>query len=556
MKQETKNCQNCKQDFVIEPEDFNFYEKIKVPPPNVCPDCRFKMRALFRNETTLYSGRKCALCDKAIISMYNPKSPYTIYCYECFYSERWDPSDYAMDYDENRPFLLQLKELFLKVPKITTYISLGAGPNINSEYTNMVGGCKNCYLVFNTSPAENVSYSRGLRNVKDSSDLYFGQSDERCYECINVQESYGTIWGKNLVGCVDSAFLLNCRNLVSCFGCVNLNNKSYHFLNKQLKPEEYKKKAGTILGSYEKMEEFKKEFDKFSLDFPRRENNNIQTVNSDGDYLFECKNVKNSFEVYAGEDSQQIYSAKGITDSLGVIGYGTKSERLLECVATGLSSNVIGTYGAENSQDILYGFYVSSCKDCIGCDALRHKQYSILNKQYTKEEYKKLKEKIINELINQNLYGLMPPPDIAPFAYNETIAQDNFPMTKEEVLAMGFRWQDDIQKTENRETIKPENLPDHIKDVENSIINETLKCADCNRNYKIIEIELSFYRRMNLPISRKCFFCRHKDRIMRRGPYKFWNRECMKCRKSITTNYAPDRPEIVYCEKCYQAEVY
>jgi len=29
---ETKNCQNCKNDFTIEPDDFSFYEKIKVPP--------------------------------------------------------------------------------------------------------------------------------------------------------------------------------------------------------------------------------------------------------------------------------------------------------------------------------------------------------------------------------------------------------------------------------------------------------------------------------------------------------------------------------------------
>jgi hypothetical protein len=38
MKNETKNCQNCKNDFTIESEDFKFYEKIKVPPPTWCPD--------------------------------------------------------------------------------------------------------------------------------------------------------------------------------------------------------------------------------------------------------------------------------------------------------------------------------------------------------------------------------------------------------------------------------------------------------------------------------------------------------------------------------------
>ena len=88
---------------------------MEVPSPNICSDCRFKMRAMFRNETTLYSGRKCALCGKNIISMYNPKSPYIIYCYDCFYSEKWEPRDYAMDYDEDRSFVEQFKELLLKV---------------------------------------------------------------------------------------------------------------------------------------------------------------------------------------------------------------------------------------------------------------------------------------------------------------------------------------------------------------------------------------------------------------------------------------------------------
>ncbi|HEY4513619.1 MAG TPA: hypothetical protein VJH06_03865 [Candidatus Paceibacterota bacterium] len=551
-----QSCKKCKQDFTLDSNDLGFYEKMKVPNPKVCPDCRFKMRALFRNETTLYSGRKCALCGKAVISMYNPKSPYTIFCYDCFYSEKWEPKDYAMDYDENRPFIEQLKELLLKVPKITTYISIGSGPNINSDYINMASGSRNCYLVFNTSISEDTLYTRGGNHVKDCTDLYFGTNLERCYESINVQESNGIIFGQNVFNSVDCAFISNGRGLINCFGCVNLNNKTNHFFNEPLSPEEYKKRTEKIMGSYGKIEEFKKEFKKFRLNFPMRENNNIKTVGSTGDYLFESKNVRDSFEVAGGEDCRYVYSSKKIKDSMDVIGYGVKAERLLEAVATGLSSNIIGTYGAENCNDVSYSFYVRNCKDCIGCDALHHGKYSILNKQYSKEEYQNLKDKITSELTAQDLYGLMMPPELAPFAYNETIAQDNFPLTKEEVLTQGLRWEDDIQKTEGKETMKPENIPDHIKDVPDSITGEILKCITCSRNYKIIEQELLFYRKMNLPIPHKCFYCRHQDRIIRRGPYKFWNRNCAKCHKEITTNYSPDRPEIVYCEKCYQQEVY
>ena len=553
---ETKNCQKCKRDFTLDTNDLGFYQKMKVPNPKVCPDCRFKMRALWRNETTLYSGRKCVLCDRNIISMYNPKSSYTVYCYRCFYSEKWNAKNYAQDYDENRPFLEQFKEFLIKIPKITTYLSLGAGLNVNSEYTNMTSGCRNCYMLFNSSPVEDTMYSRGLRYVKDSSDLYFGTNLERCYECVNVQESAGILWSKNVTGSVDSAFIINGRGLMNSFGCVNLNNKSYYFLNQPLSQEEYKKRVGEMMGSYEKIEEFKKEFEKFCLKFPMRENNNIKTVNSVGDYLFECKNVNDSFEIVDGEDCRYTFSSKALKDSIGTIGYGTKSERLLEVVATGLSSNIIGSYGVESSTDILYGFYLENCHDCIACDALRHGQYSIFNKQYEKVEYERLREKIIKELTEQDLYGLMIPPPLAPFAYNETIAQDNIPLTKEEAMAQGFRWEDDIQKTEGKETMKIEQIPDHIKDVLDSITSEILSCIKCNRNYKVIDQELLFYRKMNIPIPRKCFYCRHRDRIVRRGPYKFWNRNCAKCNKEINTNYAPERPEIVYCEKCYQQEVY
>lgn len=553
---ENRQCNKCKETFTLEPDDFAFYEKMKVPAPKVCPDCRFKMRAIFRNETTLYSGQKCGLCNKSILSTYNPKLNYTVYCYDCFYSEKWNPLDYFIEYDENKSILSQFKELLQKVPKLNLFISLGTGANINSEYINMAGGCKNCYLVFNTTPAEDLLYSRGVRNGKDSSDIYFGINFEKSYESVNVNNSSAVLYGQNVNSSLNCCFILNCRNLSNCFGCVNLNSKSYYFLNQPMTPDEYKTKVSEIMGSYEKIQNFKKEFESFILKFPMRESNNIKTVDSSGDYLFECKNVKNSLEINSGENCKYSFSSIGIKDSIGTIGYGRQSEKLLEVVATGFSSNVVGTMGADNCLNILYGFYLRNCKNCVASDSIHHVEYGILNKRYEKAEYEKIREKIINELTELGIYGLMIPSELSPYSYNETIAQDNFPLTKEEALAQGFRWEDDIQKTEGKETLKSEEIPDNIKDVTPLITKEILACVECHRNYKITEQELLFYKKMNIPIPRICFYCRHKNRIKQRGPYKFWERNCDKCKKEITTNYAPDRPEIVYCERCYQNEVY
>jgi hypothetical protein len=310
-------------------------------------------------------------------------------------------------------------------------------------------------------------------------------------------------------------------------------------------------------GSYERLSIELEKFEKFRIKFPKRESNNINTVNSIGDYLNETKNVRYSFEIRGGgEDSKYCVSCKGVKDSSGLVGYGVKSNQLLESVSTGNSSRVIGSYAIDQSQNIEYSF---SCRsnnhDLFGCDSIHKSQYCILNKQYEKEEYESIRDHIIKELKNQDLYGLMMPSNISPFAYNETLAYDNVPQTKEEVVALGFRWEDDVQMTKGKETLTSDKIPDKIKDIPDSITNEVLRCIQCDRNYKIIPQELLFYRKMNLPIPRKCFYCRHQNRIERRGPYKFWKRNCAHCDKEITTNYAPERPEIVYCESCYQKEV-
>jgi len=551
---ETKQCQNCKEDFTIEPEDFDFYKKFKVPVPNICPLCRFKWRALWRNETTLYN-RKCGATGKGVISMYNPNSPYTVYSIKHWESDEWDPFEYGKNYDKSETFLNQYKELLSAVPKRALFRTNAAGENINSEYINYAGGCKNCYLLFNAGPDEDVSYSRGVRECRECLDIYYGIGNERCYECINIQKCNGVLYSSNVVESIDSWFLENCSNCLNCFGCVNIRNKSYQFFNEQLSKEEYQNQTKDIFGSYEKIEQIKKKFNKHRLAYPMRATHNLKTENSTGDYLTECNNVKDSFEVSRSENCKYAYSSKVTKDSLGITGYGFNSELLLECIGVGYTSNAIGCACLDKSQDVEYSFALENCKNCFGCDGLKNAEYCILNKKYSKEEYLELREYIIKELVEQELYGLCPPPEIAPFAYNETIAQNNFPLTKNEAVAQGYRWEDNIQETFDMETLEPQNIPDNINDVNDSILNEVLKDIENGRNYKIISEELLFYRKMMIPIPRKSFFTRHQERIERRGPYKFWNRQCAKTGKDIITNIAPDRPEIVYADDVWRDEI-
>jgi hypothetical protein len=178
-----------------------------------------------------------------------------------------------------------------------------------------------------------------------------------------------------------------------------------------------------------------------------------------------------------------------------------------------------------------------------------------LNKRYDPEKYERIRAGIVEELIQAGEYGLFFPPQLAPFAYNESSGQETRPLTKEQALAHGFRWQEDIPETRGKETMKTEEIPDRIQDTPDSIVDEILACVDCGRNYRLIKMELEMYRKALIPIPRQCPNCRHFDRVRRRGPIELHDRECAKCSKAINTTFAPDRPEIVYCEQCYQQEV-
>src|SRR3990167_655493 len=103
-------CQQCQQSFEIRQWDKEFYEKIAVPLPKNCPDCRLVRRFMERNPKTLYY-RKCDLTGKQTLSQYHKNQPFPVYNPDAWWSDDWDALDYGQDYDFNRPFFEQYLEL-------------------------------------------------------------------------------------------------------------------------------------------------------------------------------------------------------------------------------------------------------------------------------------------------------------------------------------------------------------------------------------------------------------------------------------------------------------
>lgn len=562
---ETRNCQNCKKEFTIESEDFAFYEKMQVPPPTWCPECRLIRRWSLVNTWSLY-WRNCDICKERTMSLYPPEQDLKVYCPKCWWGDTWDGTEYAMDYDPARPFLEQVKELSDKTPYVALenlYTSLK-----NSSYSNAIGWCKDCYQIFWADYCENVFYSSILNTVKYSVDCLRAQDSELCYESIGINKCYQTYFSEECDACVDVWFSRNCYNCNNCIGCVNLRGASYNIFNVKYSKEEYLEKIKELnLESYSRIKEFKQKAEQFWITKPYRVySGNSLNLNVTGEYTYESKNSKAMYNCVGSENCKwcQIISVKPARDCVDYSGWGNNASLMYECAQVGENVNncVFSYYCFPDCLNLQYCFWNTAGKNNFGCVNLKRKSYCILNKEYSKEEYEKLKNQIINDMktnpyVDKNgktfSYGEFFPPEMSKFPYNKSIAMRFFPKTKAEALALGSSWDD----TENKNypvSLDSNLLPDTIKNTDENILNETIGCSSCTRAFKITAGEYGLLKKMNLPIPHECPKCRENNRFSRLNPPKLWERSCVKCNKEIITAFAPERPEIVYCEKCYQGE--
>jgi len=557
-----KVCKTCSQNFEIRKEDLIFYEQIKVPTPNYCPDCRTERRLAFRNERTLYK-RVCDLCKKDSISLYPDGTPFPVYCHTCWWSDKWDPSIYAIDFDKSRPFLEQYAELKNKVPRISLLVI----DSENSDYTNNSAENKNCYLLFAAENNEDCLYGRLVQNCRTSNDCNFLYESELCYECSDCIKCFRCLFSERLQNCVEVLFSFDLRNCQNCIFCTNGRNLNYCIENIQYTKEEFENKKAEILSTYENIEKAKEKYAKLRTKALVKYAVETKCHNATGDFIYNCHDGVNLFDVRNSKNCSYVMDGEDPIDCQDVNNMYFKAERCYNVMGSLQSNNCIVGVFVMYCNDTNYSDSCYNCVNCFGCVGLNKKNYFILNKGYSKEKYLELQKEIIEQLKKDNLYGEFFPPKLSPFGHNETLTQEYFPITEKEAKEKGFNWQDQTTGTYNKETIKEENMPETIEEVTEDILNQVLVCKDCKKNFRITKGEFDFYKRMNIPLPHKDFECRHQDRMKKRNPRKLWHRSCMcekenhlhrdqKCENEFETSYSPNRPEIVYCEKCYQQEIY
>lgn len=490
-----------------------------------------------------------------MVTVHKPGTSYPVYCIRCFWSEQWNPLEFGADYDPKKPFFEQFKALEARVPQLAIQNDEGIGSE-NSEYCYDVSRAKNCYRLVGSWYDEECHYSLNINRSKFIVDCNtVSIQSELVYESLDSQRMYHCAYVQSCQNCRDCFFGYDLKGCADCFCCFGLRQKKFCIFNEEHSEEEYRKKMNEFRsGSFAMVEETRKQFDAWALQFPRLYANLQNCEDSKGNNLFNCKKVL-GYSVFDCEYSKFIDRSDKPKNCYDLINTGG-AEWCCDCVTPDDSYMVLFSVWCWKSKYILLSDNCHSSKNLCGCVSLRRNEYCILNKQYSKEEYERIAGQIIQSLIDAREWGSLLPGTLSPFAYNESAATEYYPLEKREVTSRGWKWTDELPYTTGRETLQWDKIPDDISDTGDSVTEEVLACIDCQRNYKITPQELSLYRKMPVPLPRCCPNCRHLRRFQRKTPTRLWERTCMKCSKDIETTYAPERPEIVYCEECYLKEVY
>lgn len=538
-----KKCSQCTANFQISQEDLDFYakmspvfagKKFQIPTPVLCPDCRMQRRMIFRNESSLYH-RQCSKSGQKIISMYDENVPFPVYSPKEWFGDSWDARDYGREFDFTRPFFEQFVELRDKVP----HLSLISSNNQNCDFCNIVGECKDSYLIYGSVYCENCLYGSPF-NCKKCVDSLVLRDSELCLECLDSDKLYSCIYCQNCSNSHDLKFCWSVHNCQDCFGCVNLSHKQYCIFNEQYSKDEYEKNLAKLDLRHDGMIKMvRAKLNELKIELLQRYYIGTNNEDVSGNYIFnskncnesyglgECRDVKYSYQIWKANDSQDINNVEYCELLYDVMALFNTVSRSAFCYF--LWDNVDGLYYC--------GMCNKNVRDCFGCVGLKHAQYCILNKQYSKEEYEKMVARIIEYMIKTGEFGRFFPAFVSTFAYNETVASEYYPLDKVEVLKNGWRWKD-------------------LEGGENTGATDAVICEMTGKPFRIIAPEKAMYEKFGLPLPKRSPKQRHIDRIAMRNPMRLWERKCSKCGEIMKTSYAPERLEIVYCEKCYRKEVY
>lgn len=548
----------CEGDFEITAEDIEFLKMLRALAPNYCPTCRRIRRLTHMGWSQLFK-RECNAPghNESMISIFSKECPFPVYDYKYFIEDEFDPFSFGVNFDENLSPMVQLTNLRKKFP-MPSFLNRDPS-SINSDYSNGGRDLKNGYYVMACYHVENAWYSLMINKSLNVMDSYTIHDSEFVFDSVNSDHLYKSSFVYFSNNCTECHFIFDCKNCISCFGCVNLRNAKYCIYNKQYTKEDYFNFIKSIIPfRRDTIKECKEKFWELVKSLPL---NAPRIMSSNNVFGSKISNSKDLFDVTDGNNSENVRHADGVLshkDSMDFLYSGGHSSLLYMCTNIGSqSSRVKFSVSSKFCTECEFVFNSKNLNNCFMCFGLQNKKYCILNKQYTEDEYFKLVDKIKSQMIKEGEYSDGLGFEFSAQSYNFSIGQILYTLTDEEIIKFGgYVASEPETNIGNMETLEARQIPQTIDEVTDDILDKAIICEVTNRPFRIIASELAFLKRMGFPLPTIHPSIRMSERWKISPVGKKYKTVCQKCDKNMESLFNPTDKYILYCEQCYNKEVY
>lgn len=550
---EWKTCSVSGTKFPITQKDLEFYDKMspifsgkkyKIPTPKLCPEERQRKLMMFRNERNLY--RRKDINKRDVISMFSEDKEIEVIDLEARYKGDIDYMEYGLTLSTWETSVFDhMQWLLLHTPRV----KLNNMQSQNCPYGNAIGYCKDCYLSFAGTRNEQCHYSSYVTDSDKCMDCLYVSASQNCYNSITIQDSSHLFDCKECSACTSCYDCFGCVGCSFCIWCTNLKNKSYHINNKPVSKEEF--------------EWVKKEYKYWVSQIWDRVIYSSRIIGSEDCYGSEIRDASNvvcSHNIINWKDSKYCVFGRGIEDVYDSYATYQTTQRCYMVIPSLNTFNCIAVVLSTESNNLYYSDHCYACSDCFGCVGLRNKQYCIFNKQYSKQEYDIAVSKIIEQMQEEWTWWEFFDTSLSLYGYNETVAQQYYPLTKQQAEERGYKRRDDEEKQQfNVESAirVGQYTWDQRSELRNddSILNKIIICESTWKPFRVIKQEVEFYRKYNIPLPTHHPDVRHAHRLQSTSWSSLHMRTCDAWWEVICSPYPSDYSWSVYCEKHYQ-EVY
>lgn len=568
-----KKCKDCDKSFELSSEDLQFIADLsprianktfELPTPEKCPECRRRQRLAHRNEQVLYR-RTGDLTGRPMLSMYSPDKPFKVYYHEEWWSDACQPELCAQEVDTNSSVFTQLQSLQKEVPVGSLLIVNGE----NSEYNNNLYNSRNCYLVFGSKHCFDCMYVTGASQLNDCLEVWGSNECDQSYHIFRCSKLFGAFFCERCSSGSDILFSKLCLDCSSCYGSYVLKHAKHRIFNEAVSPKAYKDFISAIdLGSYDELTRRKAETIAFFTSNPLNPTSGEFTENCGiGDLMYLCNDCHRCFTTHSCEHLRDCYECKNCLTSSDLDLCEECSGHSYQVVSSSYFFKLYFSYNCHNCSDSYYLSDCFECHHCFGCIGLYSRDHCIFNKQYTKKEYEELVPKIVKRMQEEGSWGEFFPYELSRFGYNETDANFHYPMTREEALEKGYKWCDYVPpELEVKDVIHAKNVPDHIDDVPEEILDIAIACERTGKYFRIQTQELAFYRTKRLALPRLHPGERGSDIARLRPPLAFREEVCTckeeahghsdVCSAKFLTTIPEDWNQLIHCTPCFMKWVY